>query len=71
MSLFKKNAPRVCPKCGEADGWNVLETDMPQLEARPMEPAIVFRDRIGLETRKTSHKKLFYHCEKCGFEKAY
>ena len=30
MGLFKKNPPAACPKCGKADGWRCMPSDMAQ-----------------------------------------
>ena len=71
MRLFKKDPPRLCPKCGEADGWSILTTEEPQSEMP--QPVCRVRDPIGLSVTRRSErsKKILYHCDRCGFEKRY
>ena len=78
MSLFKKDPPAACPKCGKADGWRCLMNSPPQsyvsgaAAVNPFSSAPI-RNTFGqnLTGMKSRSKKLRYHCDSCGFEKSF
>ena len=78
MALFKKDPPKACPKCGKADGWRCMPSDMPQSMDANAAPVNAFtanpvRGSIGasMTTRSRQSKRVRYHCDHCGFEKAF
>ena len=79
MGLFKKNPPAASPKCGKADGWHVLTAEAPRdyvnhaSAVNSFSPAPI-RNTFGQNLTGTMGKKsgkLRYHCDSCGYEKAY
>ena len=76
--FFKKNPPKACPKCGKAEGWRVLPNEIPQdyvgnAAVNPFASAPI-RGTFGQGLTGTVGKKsqkLRYHCDCCGYEKAY
>ncbi len=79
MSLFSKRIPAACPKCGKADGWHMLQNDSAQdytnvaSAVNPFSTAPI-RNTFGQNMTGTvgrKSKKLRYHCDNCGYEKAY
>ncbi len=77
--FFKKDPPRACPKCGKADGWRALPEVVQQDyvseggAVNPFSPAPIrgtfgqnLTGTVGRKGRKTR-----FHCDNCGFEKAY
>ncbi len=68
MALFKKNPPAACPKCGKADGWRVLTAEA-SLDYVNQGSAVNSFSLTGAMGKKSS--KLRYHCDSCGYEKAY
>lgn len=77
--FFRKNPPKACPKCGKAEGWRVLPNDIPQdyvSSAAAVNPfaSAPIRGTFGGNMTGTVGKKgqkLRYHCDSCGYEKAY
>ena len=79
MSFFKQEPPKACPKCGKADGWRVLPSETPQDYVNPAAAVNSFssapirntfsQNLTGTMGKKS--KKLRYHCDSCGYEKAY
>ena len=79
MSLFRKESPKACPKCGKAVGWHVHEIDTTQdytheaASVNAFSPAPI-RNTFGQNMTGTvgrKSKKLRYHCDSWGYEKAY
>ena len=79
MSLFKKEPPMACPKCGKADGWHLMPIEAPQDYVNTASAVNSFssapiRNTFGQNLTGTmgkKSKKLRYHCDSCGYEKAY
>lgn len=78
MGLFKKDPPKACPKCGKAEGWRVLteaqQTWTNQASAVNAFSSAPIRGSFGQNVTGTAGRKsekLRYHCDSCGFEKAY
>ena len=79
MSLFSKKIPTACPKCGKADGWRALPIEAPQDYVNTASAVNSFssapiRNTFGQNMTGTvgrKSKKLRYHCDNCGYEKAY
>lgn len=79
MSFFRQEPPKTCPKCGKADGWRVLPSETPQDYVNPASAVNSFssapirntfsQNLTGTMGKKS--KKLRYHCDSCGYEKAY
>ena len=77
MGLFSKSPPKVCPKCGKADGWRVLTSEPvsytgSSAAVNPFSPAPI-RNSFGqnLTGMTGKSKRLLYHCDNCGYEKRY
>lgn len=79
MSIFGKNPPQACPKCGKSDGWHVLISETPQSY---VDTASAVNSFSGAPIRSTfgqamtgnmekKSRKLLYHCDNCGYEKRY
>ena len=97
MSLFKKDPPQACPKCGKADGWHILDNegsaadygDRFDVRFQPggyAGSAVDLGDRsretfcpggtsgsqrTGMRFQNSRTGVLKYHCDECGYEKAY
>ena len=78
MSLFRKNPPSACPKCGKSDSWRCVVSDMPQSAENSAAAVNAFssapiRNTFGqnLTGMKGQSRKLRYRCDSCGYEKAY
>ncbi len=79
MSLFSKKIPTACPKCGKADGWRALPETVQQDYVNQAEAVNPFssapiRSTFGQSMTGTvgrKGRKLRFHCDHCGFEKAY
>ena len=79
MSIFKKEPPKVCPKCGKADGWHMLPIETSQDYVNTASAVNPFasepiRKTFGQNMTSTmgkKSKKLRYHCDNCGYEKTY
>ena len=77
--FFSKKPPMACPKCGGKDGWRPLPEIIPQdyvNEASAVNPfsSAPIRSTFGqylTGTMSRKSKKLRYHCDNCGYEKAY
>ena len=74
MALFRKDPPKACPKCGKADGWRVLTAEASQDYVNQGSAVNSFssapiRNTFSPMGKKSS--KLRYHCDSCGYEKAY
>ena len=78
-TFFRKNPPAACPKCGKADGWRVLTAQASQdyvnqgsavnsFSSAPIRNTFS-QNLTGAMGKKSS--KLRYHCDSCGYEKAY
>ncbi len=79
MSLFRKEPPKVCPKCGKEDGWHMLPIETTQdyvntsSAVNPFSSAPI-RNTFGQNMTSTmgkKSKKLRYRCDNCGYEKEY
>ena len=77
--FFSKKPPKACPKCGRADDWRVLPSEAVQGYVNTADavnqfsPALI-RNTFGQNLTGTVGKKsqkLRYHCDSCGYEKAY
>ena len=77
--FFNKKPPKACPKCGKADGWRALPEAVQQDYANaaaavnPFSSAPI-RGTFGQNLTGTAGKKsrkTRFHCDHCGFEKAY
>ncbi len=78
MSIFKKEAPRACPKCGKADGWRALPEETygggnAAAAVNPFSPTPI-RNTFGQNLSGAAggrSKKIRFHCQNCGYEKTY
>lgn len=77
MALFKKDPPKACPKCGKADGWHIRDN-----EGSAVDFGDRFRETLrpgGFSSNQFTDMRiqnnrtgvLTYHCDQCGYEKAY
>lgn len=75
MSIFKKEAPKACPKCGDSAGWHFVPAEEPRYEASAVNPfsAAPIRGSFGQNMTRAPGKnaKRRWRCEACGFEKTY
>ena len=74
MNLFRKAPPAACPRCGKKDSWRCMPVNESAGAAagNPFAPAPI-RNTFGqnLTGMKGVSKRLRYHCDSCGYEKAY
>ena len=78
MIFSKKEPLKACPKCGKADGWRCMPSDMAQSMDANAAPVNAFtanpvRGSIGasMTSRSRQSKRLRYRCDHCGFEKSF
>ncbi len=78
MSIFRKDPPKVCPKCGKGDGWRCLPAEPVQNNVTDARAVNTFssapiRGSFGMNLTRNAgqSKRLRYHCDNCGFEKAF
>ena len=79
MSLFKKEPPKACPKCGKADGWRLLTAESTHDYVNSVSAVNSFspapaRNTFGQNLAGSAGRKspkVRYHCDNCGYEKAY
>ena len=79
FSFFKKNPPKVCPKCGDSAGWRCIIDDASSKEMdRVAEQSSFYgnpaRGSFGQMTNRkiySGKQKIRYRCDKCGYEGKY
>ena len=78
MSLFRKQAPKACPKCGKTDGWHAVHDNSPQdavTDSRAVNPfsSAPIRNTFGQNLTGGSGRRagIRYRCDSCGYEKVY
>lgn len=81
ISLFRKDPPKACPKCGKTDSWHLLLDHEEEYQSYVTSASAVnsfssapIRNTFGQNLTGTVGKKgrkLRYRCDSCGYEKAY
>ena len=78
FSFFKKNPPKVCPKCGNQASWRCIVDDASKEMDRVAEQSSFYgnpaRGSFGQMTNRkiySGKQKIRYRCDKCGYEGKY